>query len=200
LEGQEEGLGGDAADAPVRGPFDRFVGVVFGVAMQVLRHAAIDHPHRWLMSHSCIGLVHHRKKAALGATALHRIHAEPALARRQVEGLLAEVGAPESEVASTAVSYAARPSVSAGHGACRRSAAGSVPALPLKAAHPTHYTQRYVSRHPQLAVHPHPVGVLTVVSAVAGTRSSVHRSPLDDEDFSHARNLAPHFRVRSRRL
>jgi hypothetical protein len=43
-------------------------------------------------------------------------------------------------------------------------------------------------------------GVLTVVPAVVGTRSSAHRSPLDDEDLSHARNLAPHFRVRSRRL
>ncbi|WP_217711129.1 ImmA/IrrE family metallo-endopeptidase [Actinomadura sp. NAK00032] len=41
-----------------------------------------------------IGLVHHRKKAALGATALRRIHAELALARRQVGGLLAEVGGP----------------------------------------------------------------------------------------------------------
>ncbi len=37
-----------------------------------------------------IGLVHHRKKAALGATALRRIHAELALTRRQVSGLLAE--------------------------------------------------------------------------------------------------------------
>ncbi|WP_329260757.1 XRE family transcriptional regulator [Actinoallomurus sp. NBC_01490] len=38
-----------------------------------------------------IGLVHHRKKAALGAQALRRIHAELALTRLQVRGLVPSV-------------------------------------------------------------------------------------------------------------
>lgn len=38
-----------------------------------------------------IGLIHHRKKAALGAQALRRIHAQLALARLQTRGLLAPV-------------------------------------------------------------------------------------------------------------
>jgi Zn-dependent peptidase ImmA (M78 family) len=40
-----------------------------------------------------VGLVHHRKRASLGAPALRRIHAELALARMQTHGLLAAAGA-----------------------------------------------------------------------------------------------------------
>lgn len=39
-----------------------------------------------------VGLVHHRKRASLGAPALRRIHAELALARLQTRGLLALAG------------------------------------------------------------------------------------------------------------
>jgi len=39
-----------------------------------------------------VGLVHHRKRASLGAPALRRIHAELALARMQTRGLLALAG------------------------------------------------------------------------------------------------------------
>jgi len=39
-----------------------------------------------------VGLVHHRKRASLGAPALRRIHAELTLARRQTRALLALVG------------------------------------------------------------------------------------------------------------
>jgi Zn-dependent peptidase ImmA (M78 family)/transcriptional regulator with XRE-family HTH domain len=39
-----------------------------------------------------IGLVHHRKKAALGAQALRRIHAELTLTRLQVRGLISSTG------------------------------------------------------------------------------------------------------------
>ncbi|WP_327007558.1 ImmA/IrrE family metallo-endopeptidase [Dactylosporangium sp. NBC_01737] len=39
-----------------------------------------------------VGLVHHRKRASLGAPALRRIHAELALARKQTQGLLALAG------------------------------------------------------------------------------------------------------------
>ena len=58
---------------------------------------ALDYPPRLLCVEADvdgvgIGLVHHRKRASLGAPALRRIHAELTLARYQVQALLRAAG------------------------------------------------------------------------------------------------------------